>query len=373
MHTQKGPSSFIIDLDDTLLSTGELYFDVREEFVEAVAGYGFDPGIVRSTFEDIEVKNIKMLGHSPDRYTTSMEETAGHLLNKNGSSQLVQRVRKIGSKIRNQPPSLVTGALDLLNELKSRGAVFLLTRGDPKTQEVKIKHYGLDSLVNGYLTVERKSQEDYVLACQRWNVEPSSSWVIGDSIPADVNPGLQCGFNVVHTAYPSKKYKWTQDTAEPDRWDFFYVESLNEVPRVIDWQTKYKLLDVAEEVIQKAKLAHAPYSGFHVGAGAISSDGRVFFGVNVENASLGLTVDAEQSALASAIVMKGRPIVALVIAATDSLGELQMVSPCGKCRQWCSELMPADAPVASLTPGGVITRTVREMLPDAFETYARRA
>ena len=371
-HATEGTRSFIIDLDDTLLATGELYFDVREEFVSAVAGAGFDPEIVRNAFEDIEETNMKNFGHSPDRYMSSMEETVKRL-NKNGSTELLQRVREIGSQIRTRQPALVGGALNLIEDLKKRGPVFLLTRGDGGVQERKIKHYGLDSLVSGYLTFERKTQDDYLLACTQWKVEPNSSWVIGDSIPADVNPGLQCGFNVIHTAYPSKRYAWRQDAAKPESWRFFHVSSLCEIPRVIDWETSYKLSSVAGEALQRSKLAYAPYSGFHVGAGAISSDGRVFFGVNVENASLGLTVDAEQSALASAILMKGQPIVALAIAATDAHGELQTVSPCGKCRQWCVELMAPDAPIASVSPRGVTARTVSELLPEAFETYAQKA
>ena len=83
--------------------------------------------------------------------------------------------------------------------------------------------------------------------------------------------------------------------------------------------------------------AHAPYSGFRVGAAVLGPDGRVFSGCNVENASFGLTVCAERNALAAAIAAGADP---------GTLGPLVIFtpgqrahSPCGACRQVMRELM----------------------------------
>lgn len=84
---------------------------------------------------------------------------------------------------------------------------------------------------------------------------------------------------------------------------------------------------------QVRELAHAPYSDFKVGAVAITADGRLFVGCNVENLSFGLTNCAERVAIQTAVASGLKAIEAvMVVAETD-----QPISPCGACRQVMAE------------------------------------
>ena len=116
-----------------------------------------------------------------------------------------------------------------------------------------------------------------------------------------------------------------------------------------------ELLQQADDV---AKRAYAPYSSFFVGAAVRTRDGRVFEGVNVENAAYPLGVCAEKTALAKAVSEGVKPgeIEALAVTA----------SPCGGCRQWFHEF-GLDR-VIYRSPGGETTVTTpAELLPDTFE------
>jgi cytidine deaminase len=107
-----------------------------------------------------------------------------------------------------------------------------------------------------------------------------------------------------------------------------------------------------------AERAYAPYSSFHVGAAVLARDGRVFLGVNVENAAYPLGVCAEKTALTRAVTDGCRP------------GDLEAVaitaSPCGGCRQWLHEF-GLERVVYRRDNGEIVTTTPAKLLPDTFE------
>jgi cytidine deaminase len=106
-----------------------------------------------------------------------------------------------------------------------------------------------------------------------------------------------------------------------------------------------------------AALAYAPYSSFHVGAAVRARDGRVFRGVNVENAAYPLGICAERSALAGAVGEGLRPGDVEAIAIT--------ASPCGGCRQWLLEFR-LDRVIYLDNNGELVASTPAELLPDSF-------
>ena len=116
-----------------------------------------------------------------------------------------------------------------------------------------------------------------------------------------------------------------------------------------------ELLDRADAA---ASRAYAPYSNFFVGAAVRTRDGRVFEGVNVENAAYPLGICAEKTALAKAVSDGVKPgdIEALAVNA----------SPCGGCRQWFHELR-LDRVIYRRANGDIAVATPAELLPDTFE------
>lgn len=120
-----------------------------------------------------------------------------------------------------------------------------------------------------------------------------------------------------------------------------------------------------EAAKKAAESAYAPYSQFRVGAALKLSNGSVVTGANVENASYGLTICAERTAVGKAISDFGPNIRIEAIAVTNLNGAAS--PPCGACRQVLSEFTNTEAEILFTGPDGDIQIPFRELLPHAFD------
>jgi cytidine deaminase len=125
-----------------------------------------------------------------------------------------------------------------------------------------------------------------------------------------------------------------------------------------------------ERAIAVRAHAHAPYSNYFVGACLITVKGEFYAGCNVENASYGLALCAERSAVASMVAAgAGEPIAIAIVTQGEEAG-----SPCGMCRQVLAEFaLDLEVRLIALGPP-VHTRTtsLSQLLPDAFRASVLR-
>jgi cytidine deaminase len=121
-----------------------------------------------------------------------------------------------------------------------------------------------------------------------------------------------------------------------------------------------------EELLAAARAArehaYAPYSSFAVGAALLCEDGTLVTACNVENASYGLSLCAERSAVAAAVAAGKRRFTTLAVVG----GAEGASAPCGACRQFLFEFAPALRVLYSEGAGYEQT-TLHELLPAAFE------
>ncbi len=123
----------------------------------------------------------------------------------------------------------------------------------------------------------------------------------------------------------------------------------------------------SENLVQRAtearEHAYAPYSSFKVGAALLASNGRVFTGCNVENATYGLTVCAERVALWKALSEGEREFVAIAVVAD---GE-RPPSPCGACRQLLWEFSGDFEVITANLRGARQSYHLSELFPHPFD------
>jgi cytidine deaminase len=121
-----------------------------------------------------------------------------------------------------------------------------------------------------------------------------------------------------------------------------------------------ELIRIAQKAVDRA---YAPYSEYCVGSVLLCTDGTVFKGCNIENASFGLTNCAERTAIFSAIAAGKSEFLAMAIAASGEPAPY----PCGACRQVLAEFCDSDFPIYIANTGGHESTTLGDLLPHSFK------
>ena len=125
-----------------------------------------------------------------------------------------------------------------------------------------------------------------------------------------------------------------------------------------------QVTSLVEAARDAATRAYVPYSHFPVGAAVLTGDGTIVSGVNIENASYGLTVCGERVAIFTAAAAGHRTVRAVAVSAPRQPG----TTPCGACRQVMNEFKPeaGDLLVVLDTGGEPKLVPLENLLPQAF-------
>lgn len=121
-------------------------------------------------------------------------------------------------------------------------------------------------------------------------------------------------------------------------------------------------IELYESAGNALKHSYCPYSGFQVGAALLTADGKIFTGINVENAAYGASVCAERTAFVSAVASGHTEFIALTVVSSEGA-----VTPCGICRQFIAEFCSPDFLIMTGDNADNIKEyRLGDLLPDAF-------
>ena len=123
--------------------------------------------------------------------------------------------------------------------------------------------------------------------------------------------------------------------------------------------------NLIKKAVTAMRRSYAPYSRFCVGAALLTREGRIFQGCNVENASYGLTLCAERTALGAAVAAGHRHFAAIAIVSSGQTAPM----PCGACLQALAEFCRPDFVIvtaAARNPAAMAIYPLKDLLPRAF-------
>ena len=218
----------IFDLDDTLIKTSKLYNHARDEFSSLMQELGFNSEESLIKLDEVDINYIKEYGFVKERYPLSLGKTYEYFSQKNGKEinpELKKKIEEIGWQVFRQIPELVDGVYQVLETLSKKYFLILATLGDPQVQEEKVRVSGLKKYFSEVYILKHKNVEEYQNILRQHNLDKKDTWIIGNSVRSDLNPGLKLGINCILIPYLS----WKFEEEEPLSENYLQLDSLEEV------------------------------------------------------------------------------------------------------------------------------------------------
>ena len=120
--------------------------------------------------------------------------------------------------------------------------------------------------------------------------------------------------------------------------------------------------NLVKKATEAQKYSHAPYSNLHVGAAMLTASGKIYTGCNIENSSFSLTICAERTAIFKAISNGERKFKAIAV----NSDKIDLIPPCGACRQVLLDLAGDIDVVLSDKKGKITVTKLSILLPASF-------
>ena len=220
--------TIIFDLDDTLIKTSKLYNQAREEFSLLMENSGFKKEEVLAKLDEIDIKNIHQYGFVKERYPHSLGKTYEYFSKENSEKvdlELKKKIENLGWQVFRQIPELVDGVYRVLDVLSKRYFLILATLGDTQVQGKKLQLTGLKRYFSAVYVLRYKNVEEYQNILTEHKLNKKDTWIVGNSVRSDLNPGLKLGINCILIPYLS----WKFEEEEPISENYLQLASLKEV------------------------------------------------------------------------------------------------------------------------------------------------
>lgn len=235
----------VFDLDDTLLDTSEVYWQARSAFVKKLMKDGMNEEQIIEEFEKIDSINIKKFGFDPTRYEKSMfatykliYENSSHYL----SDETLSYIKSCGRLILEKFPQPINGAINLLQWASKQYRLAVLTRGDDSFQRLKLKNSGMARYFDFVRVVPKKDASVFSEFIEDIGYNSRNTWIIGDSIKSDINPGIEAGATCIFYVYKHPHYYWLQDYECHTLGSFYKIYNLYEVRKILESPLSFEMV-----------------------------------------------------------------------------------------------------------------------------------
>jgi len=174
-----------------------------------------------------------MFGYGIKGFVLSMIETSIQLTNGDITGKEIEQIMDFGREMLGAPIQLLENVESVLQQLKKKHSLFLITKGDLIDQETKIARSGLSEYFDAIEILTEKDEETYLKVLEKYQIKPNHFLMVGNSLRSDVLPVLKIGGTTVYVPY---EIDWDHEKAsKPSESKFFHeMEHIGQLPAWLD-------------------------------------------------------------------------------------------------------------------------------------------
>jgi len=222
------------DADDTLWHNESIFEEAHRRYCKLLARW-HDVDTVERTLFATEMRNLERFGYGIKSHALSSIETAISLTEGAIRAEEIRAIIDLAKGMLDHPVELLDGAAEVLPALAERHRLVLITKGDLRDQERKVRQSGLAGHFNEIEIISEKDTSIYRRLLARHGIAPEEFVMVGNSLKSDILPVLDLGGCGVHVPY---RITWQAERAEPPpdgaaAGRFFTIPNLYALPELI--------------------------------------------------------------------------------------------------------------------------------------------
>lgn len=215
------------DADDTLWVNETYFRETEEKFAELLEVYETKNKIDQELFK-MEIKNLELYGYGIKGFMLSMIESALEISNNKVSQATVGDILNLGKKMLTHPVELLDGVKEVLEQLKNKYRLIVLTKGDLLDQERKLDKSSLSTFFHHVEVLSDKKEENYLNLLEHLEINVTEFLMIGNSLKSDVLPIVNIGAQAVHVPFHTT-WKHEEVSVEKQNDNYLTVNSLTDI------------------------------------------------------------------------------------------------------------------------------------------------
>jgi putative hydrolase of the HAD superfamily len=221
------------DADDTLWHNEMHYIKAQSRYRDLLGRY-CTPDLIDGELHRTEMRNLDQYGYGIKGYALSMIETAVHLSDGKISGEDVLAIINLARDLREVNVVLLDHAADAIPVLADSYPLMIITKGDPRDQESKIKRSGLVKHFRQVEILSEKGEENYRALLTRHHIRPEHFLMVGNSLRSDIWPVLNIGATAVYVPH---RLSWAHEAADPppsDHPGYHSIQHLGLLPPLLE-------------------------------------------------------------------------------------------------------------------------------------------
>jgi len=188
------------DADDTLWVNETYFRETEEKFASLLESFETKNKIDQELYK-MEIKNLELYGYGVKGFMLSMIESALELSNNQISQATILEILGLGKEMIQHEVELLDGVEEVLDKLKDKYRLIVLTKGDLLDQERKLKRSNLLGYFHHVEVLSDKKEENYINLLQHLEIETAEFLMVGNSLKSDVLPIMNIGAKAIHVPF----------------------------------------------------------------------------------------------------------------------------------------------------------------------------